>query len=412
MQRTPRTGYVLKTYPKLSETFISTEILAREAAGETLDIFSLRTPDEALIHDAVRRVKAPVCYPIRPQTADALWALLRQAQQQLPVLNSLLPVLFSQPMEVAAQACAIACQVRAHKIDHLHAHFATVSADTAALAARLAGVPFSVTAHAKDLFHQSVSHTHLRQLFSQAHHVVAISDYNARWLETRLSAADPHGGFRIRRIYNGLDLKTFTFQAPSALPDASPRFIAVGRLVPKKGFATLIDAAGLLRDRGVGFQVDIIGSGVEQARLQAQIMRLGLAQQVALRGALPQEQVIPLLRQATAFAAPCVVAEDGNADGLPTVLLEAMALGIPCIATDVTGIPEAIRHEETGLLVRQHDAEALAEAMLRLARDRALSCRLADAGRSLIERNFDAAVQAQLLAQAQAEPPPAGGTHR
>ncbi|AML56060.1 Glycosyltransferase [Serratia rubidaea] len=398
---------MLKTYPKLSETFITTEMLAREATGERLEIFSLRTPDETLMHDAVWRVRAPVCYPLRPQTADELWTLLRQAQQQLPALVSMLPELFSQPMTVAAQACVIACQVRAHNISHLHAHFASVSADTAALAARLAGVPFSVTAHAKDLFHQSVSHAHLRQLFSQAHHVVAISDYNARWLENRLGA-----GFRIRRIYNGLDLKTFTFQAPDAKTVALPRFMAVGRLVPKKGFGILIDAAGLLRDQGIDFQLDIIGSGAEQPRLQAQITRLGLTAQVTLHGALPQEQVIPLLRQATAFAAPCVVAEDGNADGLPTVLLEVMALGIPCIATDVTGIPEVISHEETGLLVPQHDALALAQALVRLARDRGLSRRLAEAGRSLIERSFNAATQARLLAQAQAEPPHSTGRGR
>jgi glycosyltransferase involved in cell wall biosynthesis len=164
----------------------------------------------------------------------------------------------------------------------------------------------------------------------------------------------------------------------------------VGRLVEKKGFADLVEASARLACKGVAFRCLIIGTGELEAELRAQIEKYGLADRVELVGPKPQSEVIKVVSSAAALAAPCVVGADGNRDGLPTVLLEAMALGTSCVATDVTGIPEAIEDGETGLIVRQHDPEQLAASIERLLSDGALRVRLATAARRLIESEFDA----------------------
>jgi glycosyltransferase involved in cell wall biosynthesis len=191
---------------------------------------------------------------------------------------------------------------------------------------------------------------------------------------------------QVLRVYNGLDLAQFTYAAPVGRPQ---RTIAVGRLVEKKGFADLVTACAILRDRDLVVPCDIIGAGPLQAELQAQIERLGLLGQVVLRGPQPQYQVMAAVQKAAAFVAPCVIALDGNRDGLPTVLLEAMALGTPVVSTDVTGISEVVRHEQTGLLVGQHDPGTLANAIARLLADEQLRQLLAQRARALIEAEFN-----------------------
>ena len=157
----------------------------------------------------------------------------------------------------------------------------------------------------------------------------------------------------------------------------------------KKGFNVLVTACAELNKRGVDFECDIAGTGEHEAALREQITTLNLGQRVRLLGPLPQREIISLVQGSAALAAPCVVGADGNRDGLPTVLLEAMALGTPCVSTDVTGIPEVVRHEQTGLLVPQQDAAALADALQRLLQNAALRVQLATAARQLIEAEFD-----------------------
>jgi glycosyltransferase involved in cell wall biosynthesis len=175
------------------------------------------------------------------------------------------------------------------------------------------------------------------------------------------------------------------------------KIIAVGRLVEKKGFDVLIEACALLNARGVPCECDIIGEGPQGEQLRAMIDELALGAHVRLLGALPRPQVVAAFRQAAVSVMPCVIAEDGDRDGLPTVLIEAMALGTPCVGTDVTGIPEIVRDGETGLCVRQRDPVALADAIERLLGDLALRAQLAERGRALIEAEFDVDRNAALL---------------
>lgn len=396
-------GYVLKMYPRFSETFILNEILAHEAAGLELHIFSLRPATEGRFHEALARVRSPVTYlPGSSPKSSQLWADFVQASQLLPDFWTTLGSARLEAIGDVYQAILLAREVASRGITHLHAHFGTVATTVARLAARFAGIPYSFTAHAKDIFHNDVQPADLERKLSQAAAVVTVSDYNLQYLRQTYGQA----AARTRRIYNGLDLERFTFCAPTARPQ---RIVAVGRLVEKKGFGVLIDACARLAASRRRFHTEIIGTGPLEEDLRHQISQLGLESRVSLIGPRPQRVVRQHVQQAAVFAAPCVVGQDGNRDGLPTVLLEAMALGTPCVATDVTGIPEVVRPGSTGLQVPQGDAGALAEALGRLLDDSALRVQLATAARQLIEAEFDIRQNAARLRQIFAtSPPPAG----
>lgn len=377
-----RTGYVLKMYPRFSETFIVNEVLAAEAAGEDVEIFSLRPPADGRFHESLAQVHAPVTY-LRSSglRAGDVWASLGQAHSELGIAPCLDELLQASAVD-AVQALELARLVRDRGITHLHAHFASVATTVARLASLLTGVPFSFTAHAKDIFHDSVEPVDVARKLADASAVVTVSDYNLAFLrETYGQAADV-----VTRVYNGLDLERFAYTSPAQRPAV---IAAVGRLVEKKGFADLLDAVALLVADGREVAVDLVGAGPLEVALREQVRALGLQDVVRMPGPLPQGRVREVVQGAAVFAAPCVVGTDGNRDGLPTVLLEAMALGTPCVATPVTGIPEAVRDGETGLLVPEADPVALAEALGRLLDDAALRVRLAEQARALVEQEFD-----------------------
>ena len=378
-----RVGYVLKRYPRYSETFIVNEVLAHEAAGLAVEIFSLLPPCDTHFQDAIARVRAPVTYlPAEGVKAADFWALLEQARAVFPELWSALEAARGQEARTVYQAAALAREVRRRGIGHLHAHFASAATAVARLAARFAGVPYTFTAHAKDIFHESVRPDDLRRKLADAAAVITVSDYNRDFLRQTYGPA----ALGVRRVYNGLDLGRFPYEGPR---DRPPRVVAVGRLVEKKGFADLVEACALLARRGQTFTCQIIGTGDQEAELRARVERLGLGDRVELAGPRPQGEVTTAVRGTAVLAAPCVVGADGNRDGLPTVLLEAMALGTPCVSTDVTGIPEVLRHGETGWMVPQQNPAALAAALERLFADAELRVRLAERARGLIEAEFD-----------------------
>jgi glycosyltransferase involved in cell wall biosynthesis len=383
-----RIGYIVKRYPRYSETFIVNEILAHESAGMELSIFALRPPVDSHFQDRIARVRAPVTYlnweRIR---GDALWRLIREASNVLPRLLTFLrtePSADLADVQTASQAIELAMLVREQGVTHLHAHFATSAASVALLAGQLAEVPVTFTAHAKDIFHESVSEEDLASKMMRADGVVTVSDFNVRDLNRRF----PDAGHKLQRIYNGLDLDDFPYRSPY---QREPKVIAVGRLIEKKGFGDLIEACRLLHHAGTRVQCEIIGGGEEFAALERQIARHKLTSTVKLLGPRPQSEVIRRVTDAAVLAAPCVVGEDGNRDGLPTVLLEAMALGTPTVATPVTGIPEAIEDQVTGLLVPERDAERLANAIGKLLIDADLRERLARNARERIQADFNVA---------------------
>lgn len=391
-----RIGYVLKMFPRFSETFIVSEILALEEQGADLEIFSLRTPNDGRFHADLARVQAPVHY-LQPGTlrAESLWSAVADYVATFGRLeDEHLEELLQTPPREAAQALDLACQVEENGVTHLHAHFGSVATTVARLAARLAGVEYTFTAHAKDIFHEEVDPIDLRRKLTDAAAVVTVSDFNLSHLEAEYGSA----ARRVHRVYNGIDLQEFEFRAERDRGAEPPLIAAVGRLVEKKGFEHLVDAVAMLRDREVDLQLEIAGAGPLAGSLAEQIAALGLQDSVRLLGPLPQDRVRELVCRATVFAAPCLVGADGNRDGLPTVLLEAMALGTPCVSTPVTGIPEAIEHERTGLLVPERDPIELAEALDHLLAEPGLRTRLALAARERIEEHFDVRKQASKVA--------------
>jgi colanic acid/amylovoran biosynthesis glycosyltransferase len=398
-----RVGYVLKRYPRLSETFIVQEILAREAAGEDIVIASLRQAGDPRFHAAIADVRAPVTWISELHDhASLLWDALAGADQELPRLRGVLAELLAMPAPDAAQALEVARWAVCQGVTHLHAHFATMATAVARAAALLTGIPYSFTAHAKDIFHADVDSAALRAKLHDAHHVVTISEYNAAWLHKRFGTA----AARVHRVYNGLDPEALPWTNPT---DRIPGVAFVGRLVEKKGIPDLVDAVAVLRERGEPVPLQLVGTGPLEVTLHEQVRRLGLDDLVRFHGPLPHAEVATLISHAAVFAAPCVHAADGDRDGLPTVLLEAMALGTPCVSTPVTGIPEAIEHGVTGLLVPERDAFALADAIATLVQDATLRVRLAVAARHKVEEVFNRRTQATELAWLCAGPHDRGG---
>lgn len=386
-----RVGYVLKMYPRFSETFVVNEVLAQEAAGTQVDIFSLRPPVDARFHAALAEVRAEVTWvPSASVRSGEAWDSLGAAADRLPGLLGAWPELLRHDLRDVLQAVEVATAVRERGLVHLHAHFGSVATTVARLAARLAQVSYSFTAHAKDIFHSSVHDDDLRDKLTDALAVVTVSQYNLEHLQARFGAAAD----RVVRVYNGIDLAAFAYREPAGRPR---HVVSVGRLVEKKGLEDLLSAVALLAADGDPVTCDVVGSGPLHAELARQVEDLGLGGRVRLLGACTQDEVREHVAGAAVFAAPCVVGADGNRDGLPTVVLEAMALGTAVVATPVTGMPEAVVDGTTGVLVPEHAPAELAASIRRLLDDEPARVRLATAARTLVQERFDRDGQAQAM---------------
>ncbi len=385
-------AYLVKRYPRLSETFILNEILEMERQGADITILSLRRPAESRFHEKLARVKAGVIYA--PEIRSTKWMdFLKQHLPQVAGRESIVSDHFWGALRsgddegIAALAAAVAFLpvIEQRGIRHVHAHFATSATATARCLADLAGIGYSFTAHAKDIFHESVDPGRLVERINDAAFTVAVSDLSADHLR---NLAGRRNGARVHRIYNGLDLEEFPAPGPAAHRD-TPLIASVGRLVPKKGFPTLLEAAARLRDQGVAFRCEIAGDGEMKGEIEQRIESLRLGDRVVLRGALSHGDVRGLLGAADIFALPARIAADGNRDGLPVVLVEAMAFGVPVVSTPVVGIPEAVEDGVTGLLVPEQDPAALAGAIRRLLDDRGAALKLGAEARRRVEQRFD-----------------------
>lgn len=401
-----RVGYVIKMYPRFSETFIVREVLAREAAGEELFIASLRPPRDPRFHEMVGKVSAPITWIAHERRGSGLWpGLARLRGLGVRLDDELMATLLDEEAEVAAQALAVAAWAIEARLTHLHAHFLTAAGRTARLAAAITGLPWTVTAHAKDIFHVEYEERRRAQVVSDADAVVAVSDSTADHLRATYPQAV------VRRIYNGVEASGLEATGKAAraaepvlagLPDG-PVISAVGRLVEKKGWSHLVDAVAELRRRGVAAHLVLVGAGPLAEDLAAQVADLELDDAVTMCGPLPQEQVLRVVAQSTVFATPCVITAEGDRDGLPTVLLESMALGTPVVSTPVSGVGEAVLHGETGLLAEPEDAISLADRLQTAIEDADLREALTTAARARIRDLFDSPAQARNLRALSAE---------
>jgi glycosyltransferase involved in cell wall biosynthesis len=284
-----------------------------------------------------------------------------------------------------AEAVYLAAEIEKQHIGHIHVHFAGNAATLALVVERLTGVPFSFTAHAYDIFADQVI---LKEKIKAARFIVAISEYNKRFLVRY--ADNPRVAEKIHVIHSGVPITDFSPDAHLAHAFATPPLIlSVGRLAEKKGLPFLIRACKHLRDRGYRVRCVIVGSGPQEETLRRVIRDLGMEDWIELLGWLDQRRVRAYLEEATIFALPCIVAANGDRDGIPAVLMEAMAMARPCVSTAISGIPELIEDGHSGLLVPEKDEIALADALRRLLDDPRLASHLGQAGREKVRRAFN-----------------------
>ena len=395
-------AYIVKAWPRLSETFILNEIISLEQRGVPIHIFSVREPDNGPSHKKVTQVRAKVTYlALRPHWKQAVAAnlrlLWRQPGRYLRVLFQAITGRasrfhrFGPPWHFFEAAYLVDILSRS-PADHLHAHFASTPTRVALFAHRLSGIPYTFTAHAKDIFVSDLEA--FRVKLEGARAVFTCTQYNRDFLSKQYG---PLCDGKLHCIYHGLDISQFKFSLSRRDQAGEPVILSVARLVEKKGLEDLIIAADTLRRRGRTFKVEIIGSGPLRDPLKAHAQRLGLADRVSLVGAQAHDAVCLAYQRASVFVLPCVVASNGDRDGIPNVLLEAMASGVPVVSTPVSGIPELIESGVNGILVPQHDARSLADAIERLLASRELSERLARAARSKLESAFSLEASAEQL---------------
>jgi len=373
-------------FPRLSETFVLHELLDLERRGLRLHVVALRRPEEVVQHEALRNLRAPVEYfgdgtpwsqRLAVRTAHAALLLRRGTSY----LDGLADVVRAPDFSRAALGGAA---VLAHRLlrlgsPPLYVHFAHKPGTYGRFAARLAGVPYALSAHAKDVW--LTGPEELRAKAREAATVLTCTE------EVRAHIRElADGATQVHRIYHGVEVPG---SAPMVDGNATPVILAVARLVEKKGLETLVRAAALLRLQGADFRVRIAGEGPEWARLQRLVHELGVADRVAFLGPLMEVEVRAEYRRAAVFALPCRVLENGDRDGLPNAVVEAMAHGLPVASTTLAGVREAVVDGECGLLVPPGDELGLAGALQRLLSDGALRSRLGAQARRRVASRFE-----------------------
>jgi glycosyltransferase involved in cell wall biosynthesis len=287
-------------------------------------------------------------------------------------------------LSVIPQACLYAALVRRAGVRHIHAHWATVSTSAAMLISRMSGVPFSFTGHAWDIFCDTRL---LAEKSEAARFVLTCTAFNRRHLIETAGVAND----KVHVLYHGLRIPSLADDGPQ--PAARPlELLTVGRWSEKKGLLELVDALALVRDQGVPFRLHIIageGSSSYERRVREAIAARHLDGHVRTSGWLPGDRIEAAMRASDLFVLPCVTPANGAIDGIPNVLIEALSVGLPVVATRISGIPELVRHGETGLLVNERDPRDLATTLVWCASHMADVRRLALHGRRLVERTFD-----------------------
>jgi colanic acid/amylovoran biosynthesis glycosyltransferase len=365
-------AYLFERFPSFGQTFCYREVAELYRQGIAPPIFSIRNPKDEPAQDWDPRVVKRVHYlPKEKELLDEI----RQASKELaPEIVAALDEWGRRTDFLRLyQAVYVGLRLREAGISHVHAHFAGMAARTAFWIAKFFPITFSFTAHANDIFVPKNFQIGLDKLVSAACVIITETDYSEKFLRERF----PERADRIHRIYNGLNLAEF---GDANFASDPPLIVAIGRLIAKKGFATLIRACALLVERGRSFQCEVFGEGPLEDPLRGQIEELGLQEIVQLPGPQPQHELRRRLARASVFVLPSVPEPEGGMDNLPTVIMEAMATGLPVISTRIGGIPEMVVENETGFLVQPEDAVALANGIEKVINDHSLGRKLGQAG--------------------------------
>ncbi len=404
---------MLDTFPATSETFILREVQQLLQDNVRLTLTALRPPAQILHQDALN-LSCPVIYRPNPFSAPfwrlalpfilrpVFWRLLVELVreglgdeasgerivgtiwQRMSRVRDILPL-----WHVLPTAAWLAGVFRQQRVEHLHAHFLGVPALLTRAAARLMGVSFSLSVHGSDLFRRD---TFRKGNVTAARFVLACTARNQRWIDDRHWKSTE----RIHLVYHGLDLDKFSGQGPQTgtvdvhgVDRAEPLLVCVARLVPKKGIDTLLCACQQVLQRGQRVRCEIFGDGPDRRALERRASEMGLAGRVVFRGACSQEEVLDGYRRAALFVLPCRIAADGDEDGLPNVIVEALAMRAPVVSTTAGAVPELIEHGVTGRLVPPDDPGALANEIVWLLDHPEEQEQMVEAGRRRVEQLFD-----------------------
>jgi colanic acid/amylovoran biosynthesis glycosyltransferase len=391
----PSILYVVSRFPNVPETFVVNEWWLM-ASHFRMEFASLVRMSETTLH---------------PQTAELLpqvhfagmtaWstlranarALARRPGRYLSTAGRVLAGSFRRPNGGVLKGAVafwkgvrFAEIVQERAISHVHAHFISHSATTAWVISELTGVPFSITAHANDLY---VRPALLDEKLREAEFVATISEYNREFIRT-----ESEGAGRVELVHCGVDTEFFSFRRR----ESYRRLLCVGRLESTKGQVDLLHAFARARREVPDLTLDLIGDGADSARLERLRDQLGLGDELRFHGALRTDQVRAALGEADVFVLPSLRHPSGRMDGIPVALMEAMASGLAVITTRLSGIPELVIHEETGLLVTPESPDELAAAICQLVRDPELATRLARAARERVQHHFDLETEGNRLA--------------
>jgi glycosyltransferase involved in cell wall biosynthesis len=397
-------AYIVSGFPKLTETFVLYEMVALETAGARVEFYPLRRVREAKMHlEATRwleraHLEPHVSWPI---IAANLGTMVRHPVRYWTTCFALLrrtwgsARFFAGAVIYFPKAVYFARHMKAAGVGHVHAHFANHPAAVAWTIHRLTGIPYSFTAHGTDL------HRDRRMLgdkVAAAAFVVTISEYNRRIILDECGAS---ANARVIVIHCGVDMQVYQ---PRPLPARSPdpaepiNIFCVATLHEVKGQTYLLEACRRLAERGIPFACHLVGDGPDRTRLARQAEEGGIGDRVRFRGWLTRDEVRNALSEADVVAAPSVQTRISR-EGIPVALMEAMASGVPVVASRLSGIPELVQDGDNGLLVEPADVEGLAGALERLQRDDKLRRRLGAAGRDTVEREFNLRRSADLLMQ-------------
>jgi len=384
-----RVAYVVAEFPCLSETFILREVSALIERGVDVRILALKPPETGTVHAEARALADRVVYaPSTAFPADIMRGLLVAARSPRAFLRGVRNVRMPGPRTPVAwlhaawtcfRALFLAAAAHAADVDRIHAHFAFHTADVATLIAQWLHVPCSVSVHARDLYTQTGPMLSWR--LRETDFIAACTAHGRNHLLRNCPAIAPE---RVLLIRHGLRLDEY-----EAANGEGPVVLAVGRLEEKKGFRFLLEACRILKERDVDLQLSIAGEGAQNSVLHDLAQRLSLDDRVVFAGAQDQSLLGDLYRQAQVFVLPSVVAEDGDHDGLPNVLLEAAAMSLPIVSTMVGGIPEFVTDGVNGFLVPPRDAEQLADKIETLLGDAGLRERMGAEGRKRVAAEFD-----------------------
>lgn len=377
-------AYLFDRFPSFTRTFCLREIQGLQYHGLNPLIVSLQNPKDELVHESITSVHY---LPEAHQIKNQFFKKENLNKKRKKILRNWGEKGDKQRIYEAGY---IGQLLKQNRIRHIHAHFAGTAARTAYWIKKLYGIPFSFTAHANDFFCHSDYPVTLDDLFTNASFIVTVSDFSVSELQKRF----PQSSKKIHRVYNGIDLNQF----PVTQPQNNPRLLlSIGRLIEKKGFTPLIEACAILKSGGLTFRCEIIGEGPLEQILQQQIQQHHLQNEVQLLGPQSQLFILEKLQKSYLFVLPCVTESDGGKDNLPTVIVEAMACGLPIVSTHLAGVPEMVIHELNGLLVEEKNVSQLATALEALLKNPEQVAQLGKKSRQLAEEKFSLTITTQQL---------------